>query len=101
MWKNPTSKFFLVPVEHWPLVTVSLAALGMALHFLLKLVRHLDRGARVRAWLSGRDYTLPEDVRSISHDVLRHRISPSYEASAEGITPNRIIDELLKWVAVP
>lgn len=46
VWKNPTSKLFLVPVEHWPLVTVSLAALGMAIHFLLKLVRHLDRGSR-------------------------------------------------------
>ena len=62
---------------------------------------HLDRGSRVRAWLDGRAYTTPEDVRSIAHDVLRHRISPSYEASAEGITPNRIIDELIKLVAVP
>ena len=61
----------------------------------------LDRGSRVRAWLDGRTYTTPEDVRSIAHDVLRHRISPSYEASAEGITPNLIIDELLKRVAVP
>jgi len=62
---------------------------------------HLDRGSRVRAWLDGRTYTTPQDVRSIAHDVLRHRVAPSYEASAEGITPNRIIDELLKHVAVP
>lgn len=62
---------------------------------------HLDRAARVRAWLEGRSYTTPEDVRGIIHDVLRHRVSPSYEASAEGITPNHIIDELLKLVAVP
>ncbi len=46
VWKNPTSKFFIVPVEHWPAVTVSLAALGMAIHFLLKLTRHLDRSSR-------------------------------------------------------
>ncbi len=46
VWKNPTSKFFLVPVEHWPLVTVSLAAIGMAIQFLFKLVRHLERGTR-------------------------------------------------------
>jgi len=62
---------------------------------------HLDRGSRVRAWLEGRAYTTPEDVRAIAHDVLRHRVSPSYEASAEGMTPNRIIDELIKLVAVP
>ena len=61
----------------------------------------LDRGARVRAWLDGRAYTTPEDVRNIVHDVLRHRIMPSYEASAEGIQSNHIIDELLKLVAVP
>ena len=62
---------------------------------------HLDRGSRVRAWLAGRTFTTPEDARAIAHDVLRHRISPSYEASAEGITPNHIIDELIKLVAVP
>lgn len=62
---------------------------------------HLDRGARARAWLDGRSFTTPEDVRTIAHDILRHRIAPSYEASAEGITTNRIIDELLKLVAVP
>ena len=62
---------------------------------------HLDRGSRVRAWLDGRSYTTPKDVRSIAHDVLRHRIAPSYEASAEGITQNLIVDELLKQVAVP
>lgn len=62
---------------------------------------HLDRGARVRAWLDGRGYTTPEDVREIAHDVLRHRVTPSYEASAEGIRSNHIIDELIKLVAVP
>lgn len=62
---------------------------------------HLDRGARARAWLDGRSFTTPDDVRGIAHDILRHRIAPSYEASAEGITTNRIIDELLKLVAVP
>lgn len=46
VWRNPTSKILLIPVEHWPLVTVSIAALGMALHFLLKLFRHLKPGRR-------------------------------------------------------
>jgi hypothetical protein len=41
VWRNPSSKILFIPVEHWPLVTVSIAAVGMALHFLLKLFRHL------------------------------------------------------------
>ncbi|MCP5058438.1 MAG: MoxR family ATPase [bacterium] len=62
---------------------------------------HLDRGSRTRAWLEGRDYTTPEDVRAVMHGVLRHRISLSYEASADGITANQVIDEIAKLVAVP
>ncbi|MFT4641195.1 MAG: hypothetical protein ACI8T1_004531 [Verrucomicrobiales bacterium] len=46
VWRNPTSKILLIPVEHWPLVTVSIAAVGMLLHFLLKLFRHLAPGKR-------------------------------------------------------
>jgi MoxR-like ATPase len=62
---------------------------------------HLDRGARTHAWLTGREYTTPEDVRALVHDILRHRISLSYEASADGITANQVIDEIVKLVAVP
>ncbi|MFP6655056.1 MAG: MoxR family ATPase [Myxococcota bacterium] len=62
---------------------------------------YLDRGARVHAWLEGRDYTTPEDVRRLLHDILRHRISLSYEASADGVTANQAIDEIVKLVAVP
>jgi MoxR-like ATPase len=62
---------------------------------------HLDRGSRAHAWLAGRDYTTPEDVRALLHGVLRHRISLSYEASADGLTSNRVIDEIAKLVAVP
>ena len=61
----------------------------------------LDRGARVHAWLAGRDYVTPEDVRALAHDALRHRVSLSYEASADGRTANQVIDEILKRVAVP
>jgi MoxR-like ATPase len=60
----------------------------------------LDRCSRAHAWLNGRDFVNPDDVRAIIHDVLRHRIIPSYEATAEGITPDRVIDELVKLVAV-
>ncbi len=60
----------------------------------------LDKCARVMAWLNGRDHALPEDVRAIAHDVLRHRLKLSYEASAEGVSAGAVIDRLLDVVAV-
>ncbi|MFV0589949.1 MAG: AAA family ATPase [Draconibacterium sp.] len=60
----------------------------------------LDKCARVVAWLNGRDHVLPDDVREIIHDVLRHRLILSYEANAEGVGSDKIIDEILKVVAV-
>jgi len=60
----------------------------------------IDRCARVRAWLDGRDYVTPDDVRDVAYPVLRHRIALSYEANAEGRTTNDVIAELLKVVAV-
>jgi len=60
----------------------------------------LDKCARVNAWLNERDYVTPEDVRAVVHDIFRHRISSSYEANAEGISKTKIIDEVLKHVAV-
>lgn len=61
----------------------------------------LDRCARAQAWLRGRDFVTPEDIQSLAHDVLRHRIILTYEAEAEGITKDRFIDELIARVAVP
>jgi len=61
----------------------------------------LDRCARARAWLQGRDYITPEDVQTIAPDILRHRILLSYEAEAEGRTPDQFIDALLAQVPVP
>ena len=61
----------------------------------------LDRCARAHAWLAGRDYVTPEDIQELAFDVLRHRILLSYEAEAEGITPDRFIEEILNHVAVP
>jgi len=60
----------------------------------------LDRVSRAHAWLNERDFVGPEDIRAIIHDVLRHRIIPSYEATADGINTDKIIDELLKLVPV-
>lgn len=61
----------------------------------------LDRCARAHAWLQGRDYVGPDDVQSIAHDVLRHRILLSFEGEASGKTSDEVIDTLLSLVAVP
>ncbi len=61
----------------------------------------LDRCARAHAWLAGRDYVDPDDIQSIAFDVLRHRIILSYEAEAEGVTPDVFIRELISRIAVP
>jgi MoxR-like ATPase len=60
----------------------------------------LDRCARAHAWLLGRDYVSPEDVQTVAFEVLRHRILISYEAEAEGITADKVIEELIKQVPV-
>ena len=61
----------------------------------------LDRCARAYAWLDGRDFVTPEDIQTIAPDVLRHRIILSYEAEADGVTPDSCIEELISRVAVP
>ncbi|UZJ45547.1 MoxR family ATPase [Marinimicrobium sp. C6131] len=60
----------------------------------------LDRCARAHAWLEGRDYVSPDDVRAIAHDVLRHRLILSFEAEATGISREQVIDRLLDVVPV-
>ncbi|WP_118136577.1 MoxR family ATPase [Oceanicella sp. SM1341] len=59
----------------------------------------LDRCGRTHAWLAGRDYVDPEDVRAIAGDVLRHRLGLTFEAQGEGVTPDRVVEELLARVA--
>jgi MoxR-like ATPase len=61
----------------------------------------LDRCARACAWLAGRDYVTPEDVQSVAHDILRHRILLSFEAEAAGRTPDELVDTLLARIGVP
>ena len=60
----------------------------------------LDKCARVHTWLNDRDHVLPDDIRAVVHGVLRHRIALSYEANADGVSSNDVIDEVLKQVAV-
>lgn len=58
----------------------------------------LDRCARASAWLAGRDYVTPDDVRSIIHAILGHRITLTFDAAAEGISSVEVIDEILEHV---
>jgi len=60
----------------------------------------LDKCARASAWLNGKDFCDPDDVRTIVHSVLRHRLVLSYDAMADGITADKVIDEILRQVAV-
>lgn len=62
---------------------------------------NLALGAKAIAFIRRRGYVIPEDVRAICHDVLRHRISVTYEAEAEEITAESIIEEILNKVEVP
>lgn len=57
--------------------------------------------ARAYAFLKGRGYVIPEDVRAVCHDVMRHRIGLSYEAEANNIGADEIISEILDKIAVP
>jgi MoxR-like ATPase len=61
----------------------------------------LDRCARARAWLDQRDYVTPEDIQDMAFDVLRHRLILSYEAEAQGITADYVIEQLIKRIAIP
>jgi MoxR-like ATPase len=61
----------------------------------------LDRGARAHAWLEGRTTATPDDVKAVAHACLRHRLILTYEAEAEGITKDTVLDEVIKQVAVP
>ena len=62
---------------------------------------NLIRAARAHAFLRRRGYVIPEDIKAVSYDVLRHRIILSYEAEAMGITPEEIIRRILDAVEVP
>ncbi|MGJ8609532.1 MAG: AAA family ATPase [Octadecabacter sp.] len=60
----------------------------------------LDRCARVHAWMHGAEFVTPSDVQAVLHDVLRHRVILSFEAEADGKTPDAFIDALIERVPV-
>jgi len=60
----------------------------------------IDKAARTHAWMNGNKAVSPEDIRAVVFDCLRHRIMLSYEANAEGISVDQVLQEVLKKVAV-
>jgi MoxR-like ATPase len=62
---------------------------------------HLTWAARAHAFLARRAFVLPEDVKAVAADVLRHRLVLHWEAEAEGVTPDRIVEQLLTSVRIP
>jgi len=62
---------------------------------------NLARAAKAFAFIKRRGYVVPEDIRAVCHDVLRHRIGLTYEAEAENISSENIISEILNNVEVP
>ena len=60
----------------------------------------MTRCARTHAWMNGRQSVTPEDVRAVVHDVMRHRITSSYQAQTQGVSNNKIIDRILEVVAI-
>lgn len=61
----------------------------------------LDRCARAHAWLSGRDFVGPDDIQAVFHNTLRHRLLLTYEAEADGVSRNQVLDRILQLVPVP
>ena len=62
---------------------------------------NLALAARAYAFIKRRGYVIPEDVRAVCHDVMRHRIGLSYEAEANNLTTEEVISEILNKVEVP
>jgi len=62
---------------------------------------NLVKAARCRAFIEGREYVVPDDIKDMAYDVLRHRVLLSYEAEAESITPENIIENILEEVNIP
>ena len=62
---------------------------------------NLAIAAKSFAFINRRGYVIPEDIRNIAHDILRHRIGLTYEAEAENVTSEEIITEILNSVEIP
>jgi len=67
----------------------------------VRAAQYLVLGGKARALTSGRYHVSYDDIRSMAHPVLRHRVLTNFRAESEGITTDSIVDELLSTVAVP
>ncbi|MEL7497541.1 MAG: AAA family ATPase [Planctomycetota bacterium] len=67
----------------------------------LRAAQNLVLGAKARSLFNGRSHVTVADIRELAHPVLRHRILPSYRAEAEGVTVEKLIDQLLEYVKPP
>ena len=57
--------------------------------------------SKAEAMMQGRGFVTPEDVKAMAHDILRHRITLTYEAEADDITPDEIVDRVLNKIPTP
>jgi MoxR-like ATPase len=62
---------------------------------------NLVKAAKAHAFLAGRAYVLPEDVKTMAHDTIRHRLIPTYQAEADGVSSDQMLDRILAAVQVP
>jgi MoxR-like ATPase len=62
---------------------------------------NLVKAAKAHAFLAGRAYVLPEDIKAMAHDTLRHRLIPTYQAEADGVLSDHMLDRILSVVPVP
>jgi MoxR-like ATPase len=62
---------------------------------------YLAQAAKAHAFVDGRGYVMPDDVKAVAQDIMRHRVIITYEAEAEDLTSDAIIDRVLQGVAVP
>jgi MoxR-like ATPase len=62
---------------------------------------YLVKAAKAHAFMDGRAYVAPDDVKAVGLDVLRHRLVPTYRADAEGMTADRIVERILAHVPTP
>ena len=74
---------------------------GVALGASPRASMYLVRAARARALLDGRTYATPHDVKRVALDVLRHRVLVTYEAEADGVRPDAVIEAVLAAVETP
>ena len=61
----------------------------------------LTRIGQANALLAGRDYVVPEDIKAFAHEVLRHRVLLTFEALADGVTADQVVDSIVQAVPVP